>query len=204
MGNPCTKTCYLKQTLVSLVDAAFLNAHLANNVFWKSTGRAHHNKRYHYLAAGALTNPARRNIGRTIGICPNHTLATTLTLFQPEGQTVPSIWGCSNQCLNHSAGPANRDLDLMMNSPPPLYDLSSCENRFNSWFSRHLWLHCITHEYKNTPFVLEPGLLTSKSFWFRSALKCRVCRWHCMQQHHCWQIQNFWKQPKNGWFRHSF
>ena len=25
------------------------------------------------------------------------------------------------------------------------------------------------------------GLLTSKSFWVSSALKCSMCRWHCMQ-----------------------
>ena len=55
-----------------------------------------------------MTIQARRNIGGwgTFGICSNHILAATLTLFQPGGQIIPTIYtvGMFHQYLNRSAG----------------------------------------------------------------------------------------------------
>ena len=84
-----------------------------------------------------------------------------------------------------------------LKTPQPVFPYCTMFKKINTYLLLH-WEEAISMPSKLTsangepeakmalPLVhlwaySAPGLLTSNPFWFRSALKCRVCRWHCMQ-----------------------
>ena len=82
--------------------------------------------------------------------------------------TASFIW-CNLVILNH------RDLQRFRS----LWLNSSSTGKS---FSEALILASVNPQYDKRLFS---GLLTSKSFWFRSALKCSVCRWHTVCNNIC-------------------
>ena len=42
-----------------------------------------------------------------VGTCPHQVLAATLTLSQPGGQIMPTLYWCPHQVLKATAAPAN-------------------------------------------------------------------------------------------------